>query len=295
MKHDLSVALTFDVDGPSAWIGTMESRNPSMVSRGEFTVVATPRVLSLLKKHDIPGTFCIPGHNILAFPDIVRAIRDDGHEFGHHGWVHENPAKFDRANERRIIENGLAAYKKLDIRPVGYRSPAWDFSENTVELLEEFGFLYDSSCMAHDFHPYYLRKHDKWGLDEPYMFGPVTEIIELPVTWGLDDYPAFEVVAGWNQGYSNPRDIEEIWWDDFQYALENCKGGIYTLTMHPEFIGRGHRIMMLDRLIQRMKACEGVHFTTLGAYAAEWKSQNPLAKWKLENPMRTGVNSFSSL
>lgn len=295
MKHDLSVALTFDVDGPSAWIGTMESRNPSMVSRGEFTVVATPRVLSLLKKHGIPGTFCIPGHNVLAFPDLVRAIRDHGHEFGHHGWVHENPAKFDRDNERRIIENGLAAYRKLDISPVGYRSPAWDFSENTVELLEEFGFLYDSSCMAHDFHPYYLRKKDKWGLDEPYTFGPVTGLIELPVTWGLDDYPAFEVVAGWNQGYSNPRDIEEIWWDDFQYALANCKGGIYTLTMHPEFIGRGHRIMMLDRLIQRMKECEGVHFTTLGAYAAEWKSENPLEKWKTENPMRTGVNSFSSL
>ncbi|TPI40095.1 hypothetical protein FJ414_09560 [Mesorhizobium sp. B3-1-6] len=108
------------------------------------------------------------------------------------------------------------------------------------------------------------------GLDEPYKFGPATDIVELPVTWGLDDYPAFEVVAGWNQGYSNPRDIEEIGWDDFRYALENCKGGIYTLTMHPEFIGRGHRIMMLDRLIQRMKACAGVHFTTLGPYAAEW-------------------------
>lgn len=295
MDARLSVCLTFDVDGMSSWIGSFGSRNPSMISRGEFTVVATPRVLDLLARHDIPGTFCVPGHTVCAFPDMINEIKDRGHEFGHHGWVHENPAKFDRAEEKALLEKGFAAFDKLGIRPLGYRSPAWDFSENTVELLEEFGFLYDSSCMAHDFEAYYLRKNDTVSGEKPYGFGPTTSIIELPVTWGLDDYPAFEVVAGWNTGYSNPHDVEQIWWEDFEYALKNCPGGIYTLTMHPEFIARGHRIEMLDRLINKMKVVDGVYFTTLGAYAGSWKEDNPLEAWKSRNPLRTGVRSWPEL
>jgi peptidoglycan/xylan/chitin deacetylase (PgdA/CDA1 family) len=295
MTDQLSVCLTFDLDAMSAWIGSMASRNPSMISRGEFALVAVPRLLELLGRHGVSATFCVPGHTVCAFPDLIRSIKDAGHEFGHHGWVHENPAKFDRAGEKRILELGLEAFGRVGVRPLGYRSPAWDFSENTVELLEEFGFLYDSSCMGHDFYPYYLRKHDRFSPQDPYVFGPTTGLIELPVTWGLDDYPAFEYVPGVNTGYSNPADVEAIWWADFDYALKNCPGGVYTLTMHPEFIGRAHRLMMLDRLVGRMKAEAGVRFTTLGAYAGAWKEANPLEAWKTQNPLRTGAGAITEL
>ena len=291
----LTVCLTFDVDGPSAWIGSMKSNNPSMISRGEFTVVATPRVLDLLRRYDVPGTFCVPGHTVCAFPDLIRAIKDAGHEIGHHGWVHENPADFDRAGEKRVLELGLEALGMIGVRPEGYRSPAWCFSENTVELLQEFGFLYDSSCMGADFNPYYLRKNDAWTRDAPYRFGPTTDLVEMPVTWGLDDFPVFEHVAGINAGNSAPSAVEEIWSQDFDYALTRCPGGVYILTMHPEFIGRGHRILLLERLIERFRACDGVRFTTLGDYARRWKAQNPLEAWKAANPLRTGKNSIATL
>jgi peptidoglycan/xylan/chitin deacetylase (PgdA/CDA1 family) len=291
----LTVCLTFDVDGMSAWIGSHKTRNPSMISRGEFTTVATPRVLDLLAKYEVPGTFCVPGHTVCAYPDLIRAIKDGGHELGHHGWVHENPADFDRDGEKRVLTLGLEAFDKIGARPIGYRSPAWCFSENTVELLQEFGFLYDSSCMGNDFHPYYLRKNDQWTLDTPYRFGPMTDIVEMPVTWGLDDYPVFEHVAGRNAGNSAPSAVEEIWWQDFDYALNNCSGGVYILTMHPEFIGRGHRIMLLERLIRRFKACEGVRFSTLGDYAQTWKQANPLQDWMGRNKFRTGETSIQSL
>lgn len=101
--------------------------------------------------------------------------------------------------------------------------------------------------------------------------------------------------SGWNTWYSPPSDVEEIWWQDFEYAIENCPGGIYTLTMHPEFIGRGHRLKMLDRLIDRMKDPDGVTFTTLGAYAMQWRQANPIDEWKIRNPLRTGVGSWREL
>lgn len=82
----LTVCLTFDVDGMSAWIGSVKSNNPSVLSRGEFTVVGTPRILNLLAKKHIQATFFIPGHTAYAFPDLVKQIRDAGHEIGHHGW-----------------------------------------------------------------------------------------------------------------------------------------------------------------------------------------------------------------
>jgi hypothetical protein len=108
--------------------------------------------------------------------------------------VHENPAASDLANERRILQTALAAPERAAAiqPPLGYRSPAWDFSKNTVQLLLEHHFLYDSSCMGHDFYPYYLRRDDAWTADDQYRFGPLTRLVELPVTWGLDDFPPFE-------------------------------------------------------------------------------------------------------
>jgi peptidoglycan/xylan/chitin deacetylase (PgdA/CDA1 family) len=297
MSSDLTVCLSFDVDGMSSWIVTLKSQNPSMISRGEFTCVATPRVLRLLRKYDIKGTFFVPGHTACAFPDMVREIADEGHEIGHHGWVHENPASFGEADERRILERALRALEKgAGVRgPLGYRSPAWDFSKSTVKLLVELGFLYDSSCMGDDFNPYYLRRDDRWSADEPYVFGPLTDLVELPVTWGLDDFPPFETLMGINPGQSAPSAVEEIWYGDFEFALKNCPSGIYTLTMHPEFIGRGHRILMLERLVQRFKGHSGVRFSTLRDYAAAWKAAHPRETWAHAHPFRVGAGSITSL
>ncbi len=121
----LRCALTFDFDAMSLWIGSYQSRNPSMISRGEFGAVAVPRILDLLKKHGLAASFFIPGHTALAYPDLVRRIHGEGHEIGHHGWVHENPVDFDEAGERANIDRGLEALAKAaNVTPKGYRSPA---------------------------------------------------------------------------------------------------------------------------------------------------------------------------
>jgi len=158
----LSVSLTFDFDATSVWIGSHHSNNPAMISRGEFGAVAIPRILDLLSRHDIRTTFFIPGHTALAYPGLTREIRARGHEIGHHGWVHENPASFDREGEHEVFRRGLDALQEVaGVRPTGYRSPSVDFSPNTISILREFGIRYDSSCSGSDFEPYYLRDGDR--------------------------------------------------------------------------------------------------------------------------------------
>ncbi len=277
----LTCSLTFDFDATSLWIGSYKSRNPSMISRGEFGAVAMPRILDLLKKHQISGTFYIPGHTALAYPDIVKRVAAEGHEIGHHGWVHENPADFDEAGERFNIEKGLEClHKAAGIVPKGYRSPAWAFSERTTKILIDYGFLYDSSMMGDDFTPYYVRTGDVFDRVSPYSFGPNVDLVELPVTWALDDFPHFEFVDGDTYGLSAPSKVEEIWTDEFTYARQTAKGGLFSLTMHPQVIGRGHRMMMLDRLITKYKNHKDVTFSTMLDYATGWRSANPLDVWK---------------
>lgn len=286
----LSCCLTFDFDAMSAWIGTFQSENPSMISRGEFgAAVGLPRILDLLERHGIRATFCVPGHTAHAYPGLVSRIYEKGHELVHHGWVHENPADFDREGERKNLELGLEALERAaGVRPKGYRSPAWDFSRNTVDLLLEYGFEYDSSCMGNDFYPYYLRKGDEWSTTEPYSFGKPCELVEVPVTWGLDDFPASEYVPGQNTGLMPPSAVEEIWRGDFEYAHANCPGGVYDLTMHPQVIGRGHRMLMLERLVEHFSSHSGVVFESLGDYVERWKDENSLDRWASENPLYAG-------
>ncbi|MGH7803018.1 MAG: polysaccharide deacetylase family protein [Candidatus Binatia bacterium] len=268
----LSCCITFDFDAMSVWIGSMCSNNPSMISRGEFGAVAVPRILDLLKRHRMRTTWCVPGHTALAYPDLVRRIRDEGHEIAHHGWVHENPARLDEAEERRVLERGFEALDRVaGVRPRGYRSPAWDLSPRTVALLLEYGFEWDSSLMGSDFFPYWVRTGDRWSPDEPYVFGEPTRLVELPVTWGLDDFPPFEFILGSNAGLSAPSKVEEIWRGDFDWAYANCPGGLYNLTLHPQVIGRGHRMLMLERLIGHFEKHAGVVFETLGDVAGRWR------------------------
>lgn len=284
----LSCCLTFDFDAMSGWIGSLKSCNPSEISRGEYgAVVGLPRVLELLDRRGIRATFCIPGHTADAYPALIQKIDSAGHEIAHHGWVHENPADHDQAGERRNLELGLQAIERAcGVRPKGYRSPAWNLSRTTVDLLLEYDFVYDSSCMGDDFRPYYLRKGDAWSTTGPYVFGSVSELVEVPVTWGLDDFPVFEFIPGWHDGLRAPSAVEEIWKGDFDYAYANCLGGIYNLTMHPQVIGRGHRVVMLERLIDYFENHDGVTFETLGEYVERWRARNPLEDWKTANPLR---------
>src|SRR2546421_4110087 len=146
----IAVNLGVDFDAQSLWLGAFNMPTPAMMARGEFGAeVGVPRILELYERYGVRSTFFTPGHTIDTFTRACRAISAAGHEFGHHGYYHENPTKIEQETERRLMQMAFDSFEReLGIRPRGYRSPYWDYSESTLDLIEEFGFEYDSSLMA---------------------------------------------------------------------------------------------------------------------------------------------------
>ncbi len=271
-KPPVQVALTFDFDAYSTWIGSHNATSPSMLSRGEFGPVGVRRILPLLERFGIKATFFVPGHTALAFPSAVCAIRDGGHEIGHHGWVHENPVLLSPDEERHVLLRGLEALEQVaGVRPTGYRSPAWDNSSATVPLLLEHGFEYESSMMGHDYEPYWCRVGDAWSKTEAFEFGTPVDLVELPVAWHLDDFPHFEFMAGALPGGRAPSSVLETWIAEFDYLHDRVGEGVLVVTMHPQIIGRGSRMLMLEQFIAHVASRPNAGFTSCIDYVSHWR------------------------
>lgn len=274
---NVAVALGFDLDAMCIWDGSFHKWTPAVQSRGEFGAeVAVPRLLRLCEEFGIRATWCIPGHTADTFPEACADIVAHGHEIAHHGYMHENPTEVDRDREREVLEQGINSLQRLTgQRPRGYRSPYWDFSSNTLELLEELGFDWDSSLMGNDVHPYRPRhaqqehytQHGNHRVGSgPSSFTAPSRVLEIPVSWYLDDFPAQEYIAGVQEGMTAVSQIEDRWRSIFDYAAHRETGAVYALTTHPQTIGRAHMLQMLERLVRHFVE-HGAAFMTLSEVA----------------------------
>ncbi len=275
------VCLTFDFDAMSGFIARGMT-SPTPVSRGEFGAdVATPRLLALLKKYRIATSWYIPGHTLETYPAQCREVFAAGHEIGHHGWTHVPPALLTRDKEEEGLTRANEQIKKLTGSYArGYRSPSWDLSPHSIELLLKHGFEYDSSMMGDDYTPYRVRQGDVIELEKPAVFGKTTRLIEMPISWTLDDYPHFEFIRtkDWIlPGLMNYNLVLENWINDFLYMKKILKWGVITYTFHPFVIGRAGRMLMLEKLIKKLKA-EGAVFMTLEQAVAEYDKRAPFKK-----------------
>ncbi len=267
-----TVCLTFDFDAVSLWI----SRNmltPTPVSRGEFGAVAVPRILNLLSERNIPSTWFIPGHTVETYPEVCREIVAAGHEVGLHGYAHENVGNLDERQEREMFcrIHGLIG-DLAGVPPRGNRAPAWDLTPHTVDIMIELGLLYDSSLMGNDYSPYYVRRGDEITVDTPVRFGEETPLVELPVSWSLDDYPHLEYLRLPHSilpGLKMPGDMFRNWRDDVAYMLRDFTDGILVVTFHPQVIGRGHRMLGLERWLDELSQM-GVAFDRLEGVAEQF-------------------------
>lgn len=267
----LTVALTFDHDSISD--GVRRGDSPVKMSHAEFGVrVGAPRILSLLAERGIASTWFVPGHTLVTFPDSTAAILAGGHEIACHGWFHEDAATLARDEERELVERCAAAVETATgARPKGWRAPYWSLGEASLGLVEAAGFAYDSSLMADDFGLYRVRQGDRHSMTEGSRFGREGALVEVPVSWALDDWPHFEPSAtGDRDGLSAPSKVLEIWTEELRYAWAHAPGGLLTITMHPECIGRGHRMAMLERFIDAAAALDGVVFDRLDRYVEGW-------------------------
>lgn len=250
----VAVLLSFDVDNETVWLRNGDT-NVGGLSQGEYgSRVALARVLDLLEEYEIPASFFAPAMSFTLAPHQVDLIQASGrHEIGIHGWIHERNNQLPRAEEERLLRMAIDRMTELTgTRPVGYRAPSWNFSDATLDLLLELGFLYDSSLMADD-RPYELLAD-----------GEPTGMVELPVDWILDDAPLFNPLG---DRYASPREVLQVYKDEFDVAYE--EGTMFLMTMHPHYIGHRSRIVILRELIEHIRSKPGVWFGT-HADAAEY-------------------------
>jgi len=269
-----TVCLSFDFDAVSPWIHIDDGRNtPTNRSRGRFgAAVGTPRLLDVLDDHDVTATWFVPGHTVESFPEVAGEIHDRGHEIGHHGWSHTPPGNFeDRAAERSDLERGIDAIEGLTgDRPRGYRSPSWDYSVHTLDLLVELDFEWASNGMARDFEPYYARE-DIAPVDGPYEESDPTNLLEVPISWHRDDYP-WLAFSGERSKRSVATLFEE-WQRSLDWMLENVTDGVFVLTMHPQVMGRVPNVASLDEFVAEVQGSDAT-LRTIGEVAMERKRES---------------------
>lgn len=255
-----AVALSFDVDHDSNELRDGGTSIGAM-SRGQYgNRQGIPRIMDLMRRHDVKASFYVPAVVALLYPDETRSFVGEGHEVGIHGWIHERNSVLPPAVERDLQMRSADTLEKITgVRPVGIRTPSWDFSQITLEITRDMGLLYDSSLMADvDCH-------------ELLLDGEETGVVELPVEWIRDDAVYFNMNRfSALRPYTPPEAVFDIFRREFEAAHD--EGGIFQLTMHPHVIGYRSRIWILDELIRLMKAKGGVWFAThaeIAAYAKE--------------------------
>ena len=245
-----AVALSFDSDHD-----TNELRDGGQsigrMSWGQYgSRVGVPRILALLARTSVPATFFVPAVSAMLYPDEQRRVVAEGHEIGLHGWIHELNSVLPEDVERDLhLRSSDALTQITGVRPVGMRTPSWDFSPATLKIQREMGLLYDSSLMA-DNDPYELEEN-----------GERTGIVELPVEWIRDDAVYFNMNRfAALRPYTAPTAVLDIFRREFDAAYE--EGGLFLLTMHPHVIAYRSRMFILEQLIAHMQAHAGVWFAT---------------------------------
>ncbi len=243
-----AVALSFDSDHETQTLRWGHD-SPGRLSAGEYGArVGIPRILRVLKTYDIKATFFVPAVVAMLHPDEQKRVIAEGHEIGIHSWIHELNSQLPPKNERDLQMRAADVLEKISgVRPVGIRTPSWDFSPHTLSITREMGLLYDSSLMADD-DPYELLED-----------GEPTGVVELPVEWIRDDAPYLTMDRfGSARPYTSPSGVLEVFQREFDQAYAD--GGLYLLTMHPHVIGHSSRIQILEELIQYIRSQPGIWF-----------------------------------
>ena len=249
------VAITIDPDS--------RHRLSVMSHQAYGPLTGVPRILDLLERYDVRSTFFAPGYTVERYPDLIRRIRDAGHELAHHGYMHEAMAGMTRGEEAEVLDRGLDALERVaGVRPLGYRAPMWETTYATAELLLDRGFLYDSSLMDCDV-PYELAESPAPG---------ARSIVEIPVSWSLDDWEQFAYVPDlFGSGLiEDPSKALSMWRAELE--AQRAEGCCFTITFHPFLSGRLSRLRALEQLIETMTSHPDLWLTTAGEVARHSRS-----------------------
>jgi peptidoglycan/xylan/chitin deacetylase (PgdA/CDA1 family) len=290
MAKDILCTFGTDIDSVAGQIGSYGGgESPSDIQRGVFaSEVGNIRLLNLFKKYKLRTSFFIPGHSIESFPDQVKLIVDHGHEIGAHGYLHENPIAMTPTQEEAVLVRSIELIEKYSgKKPRGYVAPWWEMSNATAALLLKYGFKYDHSQGYRDFQPFYARVGDKWNVIDysktaeewmkPMTHGKEIDLVEIGANWYVDDLPPmmFMKKVPNSHGFVNPRDIEQMWRDQFDWVYREMDYAVFAFTIHPDVSGRPQVILMLERLIEHISGHAGVRWVTFEEVADDFRRRYP--------------------
>ena len=288
MKKEILVGYGVDIDAVAGWLGSYGGEDsPNDIQRGLFAgEVGIPRLLNLFKKHKIKATWFAPGHSIETFPEQTRMISQAGHEIGAHGYSHENPIALTPVQEEDILKKNIELIQEVcGKRPRGYTAPWWEMSAVTPDLLQKYDFKYDHSESHHDFQPYWVRVGESWTkIDyskpagtwmKPLLRGRELDIVEIAANWYVDDLPPMMFIkkSPNSYGFTNPRDIEEMWRDQFDWVYREYNYAVFPMTVHPDVSGRPQVLLMHERLIKYINKHAGVRWATLEEMAEDFRKR----------------------
>lgn len=247
-------AISFDVDADSL-IHISRPRDSFNrlypITMGRYgPTVAIPRILETYRRLGLKQSFFIPAWTMEQYPRAVDAILSGGHEIGHHGYLHEDPTTIAPTEERYWFEKALAVHKAMTGKsPKGYRAPVYNVTMNTIELLVEHGFSYDSSLMADDV-PYVMRT-------------PTGDLYEAPPHWGTDDWPAFAHFdeIGYMMPVRSPSAGLSAFFEEFEAHYE--AGGFWMPVWHPFLTGRLARWAQVEKFLEEILEKRDIWFAPL--------------------------------
>lgn len=292
MTAKVLCAIGVHVDAVAGWLGSYGGEDsPSDIQRGMFAgEVGGPRLLRLLTERHLPATWFFPGHSVETFPDLVKTVVDAGFEVAAHGYSHENPMAMTPAQEEDVLAHSVELIERVSGRkPRGYVAPWWEMSNATAELLLKYGFSYDNSQMYNDFSPFYARVGDTWTKVDysksasewmkPVMRGHVIDLVEIAANWYLDDLPPMMFIkANANShGFVNPRHLEQMWRDEFDWIYREMDYAVFPFTIHPDVSGRPQVLLMLDRMIEYISDHDGVQWRTFEEIADDFRQRHPFS------------------
>ncbi|WP_420006596.1 polysaccharide deacetylase family protein [Arenibacterium sp. LLYu02] len=237
-----AVALSFDSDHETNELRD-GATSVARLSWGEYgTRQGVPRIRKVLDRFGVKASFFVPAVAALLHPEEQASLAAEGHEIGLHGWIHERNTELPAEVERDLMLRSADTLEKITgQRPVGMRTPSWDYSAATLTIAREMGLLYDSSLFA-DYEPYEIIQN-----------GEPTGIVELPVEWIRDDAPYFMMNRfGAQRPYTPPEAVLDIFRREFDGAYAD--GGLFLLTMHPHITGYRSRLFILEELLDHITA-----------------------------------------
>jgi peptidoglycan/xylan/chitin deacetylase (PgdA/CDA1 family) len=251
-KSRIAVTLTFDFQGgedvkplPNGTI------NHEEYTQGEYGPnTAIWRILRILEEEGVRATFLTCGGIAERYPEAAKTIVGKGHEIAGHGYHHECARDLTKDQERDVMKRTTAMVHGVSgMQPRGWRSCTQ--SQNSIELLMEHGYLWNSNSFAHDL-PFLWEANGH-------------TLVELP----RQPFGDGRTYGGHDSG--NPADTLLIWKGMFDELHEESKHrpAYCPFQFHPYISGRPGRARTLRAIIQHMKRADGVWFAT-GSEVAHW-------------------------